>query len=395
MTITSGSMIPSGVEGTHPVDPLNRLEELERALAESTIVAATDQRGVIQYVNEKFCEISGYTRDELVGKDHRILNSGYHPKSFFRELWRTIGSGGIWRGELRNRAKDGHIYWVATTIVPFLDERGKPYRYLAIRHDITDQKRAEEALKEANARLLEEQSNLVRAEKLSSIGVLAAGVAHEINNPLAGAMACVKALQTGNLEAEREQAYLQAVADGLDRIRSTVGNLLDYARQRPPAARCVDASEVVSSALRLLEVVFRKSHLAVEDLLEPGALQIHGDPSQLMQAMVNVLLNAAHASHAGGRITVSGRRDERGWVDLQVRDHGVGIPEEIANRICDPFFTTKAEGEGTGLGLAVTASIIDAHGGQLRFDSRAGEGTTVHLILPPEQRAPGDRSAPC
>src|SRR4051812_7793334 len=115
---------PSGM------DSFKELAELKMAIDETFIIAITDDRGIIEEVNRKFCELSGYSRGELIGQDHRILNSGYHPKEFFRDLWRKIGAGMTWRGEIRNRAKDGSYYWVHTTIVPVLDDQGKPRRYI-------------------------------------------------------------------------------------------------------------------------------------------------------------------------------------------------------------------------------------------------------------------------
>ena len=166
------AIVRSREASLHLEERTRDLADVNYALEKSAIVAVTDVRGVIKYVNDKFCEISKYSREELLGQDHRILNSGYHPKEFIRELWTTIANGHIWRGEIRNRAKDGSLYWVDTTIVPFLNAAGKPYQYMAIRYEITDRKASEKRLQEQAA--------------LARLGEMAAVVAHEVKNPIAG-----------------------------------------------------------------------------------------------------------------------------------------------------------------------------------------------------------------
>lgn len=401
-------------DGPLAVEPHRQAEIYKFALDVAAIVAVTDARGKIIYVNDKTCEISKYERHELLGQDHRILNSGYHSKDFFQQMWRTIGRGKVWRGDVRNRAKDGTFYWVATTVVPVLDHRGKPAQYIAIRNEITERKLAESSLErtirelamareqdrlhleqleramsrleEANAKIREEQAKLVQAEKLSSIGFLSAGVAHEINNPVAGVKACVLALRANKTKPEKREAYFDTIEEGLERIQSIVRALLDFSRQNSAEPRPVSVAELVDACWRLTAPVARKRgvELGAADFDEA---YVWVDRNQAMQATMNLLVNAVQAAPEGSEVKVGFRRDgER--VGITFRDEGPGMTKDVLMKACDPFFSTKPEGEGTGLGLAVTLSIARSNGGDLEFETREGEGTTAVLWLPKAEPPP-------
>jgi PAS domain S-box-containing protein len=346
---------------------LKDLADTKFALDEASIVATTDVKGRITYVNDKFCEISKYSRDELLGQDHRIINSAYHPSEFIRELWRTIANGRIWRGEIRNRAKDGTFYWVDTTIVPFLDEHGKPYQYMAIRSDITERKRTEA--------LLSEQAALAR------LGEMAAVVAHEVKNPLAGIRGALQVIGGRMPETSRDRAVLGDIVGRIDSLNNIVQDLLVFARPREPKLGPVPLVSLLEGTTALL----RKdpAHAAIHLEITGDCPMISADAEQLQIVLLNLLLNAAQASGAGGRVRVTVTAND-GNCQIAIADNGPGITAEIRERIFEPFFTTK--NRGTGLGLPTAKRVVERHHGDITIDCPPDGGTVVTVSLPIDPR---------
>jgi two-component system CheB/CheR fusion protein len=347
------------------------LADTNFALDQSAIIAITDVNGRIKYANDKFCEISKYSREELIGQDHRLINSGYHSKEFIRDLWRTIAHGRIWRGEIRNRAKDGTFYWVDTTIVPFLDDRGKPYQYMAIRYDITERKRSEALLREQEA--------------LARLGEMAAVVAHEVKNPLAGIRGALQVIGGRLPDSSRDRAIIGDIVARLDSLNEIVHDLLVFARPREVKPAPVALAELVESTAALL----RKdpSHATVDVRITGARPTIQADAEQLQTVFLNLMLNAAQASGTGGEVDVNIATLD-GMARVQIVDHGPGIPVDVRERIFEPFFTTKHR--GTGLGLPTAKRVVERHHGTIRFECPEGGGTIVTVTLPVDaQPAPG------
>lgn len=363
---------------------LKELADIKFALDQSTIVAITDQTGIINYVNDEFCRISKYSREALLGQDHRIINSGYHSKDFIRNLWTTIASGQVWKGELRNRASDGSIYWVDTTIVPFLNSEGKPYQYVAIRHDITQRKVAEE-------QVLQQAAELQRAAQLSFVGELAAGLAHEIKNPLAGIQGVVDILIRRRDKNDPEREALEGVRHEVERIDSTVRALLDRARPRLISVRATSLSDIVVRAINLARAQLANTatdqNVSIEFQPPVDPITVAVDPAQIEDAVLNLIINAIEAVGDNGTVKIQVARSDNEHSEefedeaiVEVSDDGRGISEEDLARIFNPFFTTRTG--GTGLGLPAVRRIARAHGGRVEVNSTVGEGSTFSLHLP-------------
>jgi PAS domain S-box-containing protein len=340
-------------------DSLRSLDEIRYALDQAAIVAATDRRGIITYVNDKFCEISKYSRDELMGQDHRIVNSGHHPKEFIRELWRTIARGSVWRGEIRNRAKDGSFYWVDTTIVPFLDGQGKPRQYMAIRYDITARKHAEAQLREQAA--------------LAQLGQLAAVVAHEVRNPLAGLRASLQVID-GRVSEARDRSAIAAMIQRIDGLNDKVEDLLLYARPKPPRLQSVDVKALMRDVATSTQISTGRSAIPISG----DDSKAKADVDMLRAALLNITLNACQA--AGTQDIDIHIEADNTHCRIAVRDRGPGIPLDVRDRVFEPFFTTRTN--GTGLGLAIVKRLMELQDGTVTLKDRPDGGTIVELTIP-------------
>jgi PAS domain S-box-containing protein len=497
---------------TTPVDPqipqgealqllLKELADIKFALDESAIVAITDQRGIINYVNDKFCEISRYSRDELLGQDHRIINSAYHPKEFIRNLWTTIAGGQVWRGEIKNRAKDGSYYWVDTTIVPFLNSDGKPYQYVSIRSDITERKRGEERIREQAALLDQAQDAILvhdlahnilfwnkgaerlygwtaeeavgknaaqlllnepsaqfevarqavigkgewsgeihqirrdraeivvesrwtlvrddqgaptsilvintditekkrmegqflRAQRMESIGTLAGGIAHDLNNVLSPILMAIDMLKLKATD-EASKKWLEVLRSNAERGGNMVHQVLSFARGVEGERLALQPKHLIKEIVKILRETLPKS-IEIAYHLPDDLWIISADATQMHQVLMNLCVNARDAMPEGGQISIRAENtvvDESysrmhieakagRFVMVTVADTGPGMPPGVQSRIFEPFFTTKEMTKGTGLGLSTALTIVKSHGGFINVYSEIHKGSQFALYLP-------------
>ena len=389
------------------------LQQLSLAVEQSSSsVVITDPQGNISYVNRKFTEVTGYTFDEVTGKNPRILNAGQCPTELYRNLWLTITQGREWHGEMCNRKKDGQTFWESATITPITNPKGEITHYLALKEDITE-KRAME-------------SQLRHAQKMEGIGQLAAGIAHEINTPTQFVMDNLTFLKDSWHSAyQLVQRYRGAIHDAsgqlppgvatdlqqaekscdlefiIEEVPKAIEQSLDGARRVAKIVRAMkefshpDSSEKTATNLnRAIEstiTVARNEWKYVSELVQELDDQLPAVvcyPGDINQVVLNLVVNAAHAikdkvrDGEKGRITVRTKTVDEG-VEISVSDTGSGIPESIRTRVFDPFFTTKEIGKGTGQGLALAYTVVvKKHGGKIWFETEVGKGTTFHITLP-------------
>jgi PAS domain S-box-containing protein len=362
---------------------VKELADFKAALDQHAIVAVTDASGKIVYVNDKLCAISQFSREELIGKNHRLLNSGHHPREFFDDLWRTIRSGRVFKGEIQNRAKDGSYYWVDTTVVPFLDQQGLPVQYIAIRADITERKLAEQALMASK-----NAAELANRAKDSFLATMS----HEIRTPLGGLMGMLELLSLSRLDLEQLDT-LQTARDSGRSLLRILNDILDWTKIEEGKLEL--SPRAVSVAALVTEVANTYSHVASANLvtlashsdarLSPALLV---DPLRLSQVLNNFVSNAIKFS-PGGRAEIRAELLERlgdaEKLRFSVQDSGIGMTAEVQQKLFQRYGQASADTArmygGTGLGLAICSRLAALLGGHIAVQSAPGQGSTFSLTL--------------
>jgi len=357
-TMPATFLLPKGVE-----------EMVHRVVDQESIIAITDKKGTIVYANDRFCEISGFNRFELIGQNHRLLKSGRHSTAFYKELWSTILSGRTWRGEVCNKSKDGRLYYVDTTIAP-LREEGLITFFIAIRTDIT-------ARREAEIALVEQSRHEEENRRMASLGRMADGLVHDLNNILTGIMGIT--LEIG--EVDRDKLLHEAIS----RMAQLTRTLRDYSTGRPTKPEAFRLNPLISCVCSLVR--HRKGgpqFLSITEQINATVdIDVMGNEGQVFEVVLNLMVNALEASAASKLPLILVRSEvEDGRVVIRVEDNGPGLPEAMAAALFEPFASTK--GKGRGIGLSASRSIAVAHGGELLLERAggSGQGACFKLVLP-------------
>jgi len=358
------------------------LVRLNKAIEHSPVsVVITDVKGRIQYVNPKFCQVTGYTKEEVISQNPSVLKSGEQSPAFYRSMWETLTAGHEWQGEFHNRKKNGDLFWEMASIAGVKDEDGVITHYVAVKEDITDRKRMEE-----------EHS---RQERLAVVGQLAAGIAHDFNNILAVITLYTQMMERTSQLSQRDRERISVISQQAWHASHLVEQILDFGRRGMLRRTTFNLLPLALEQKRLL------NRTLPEDILidlhhDAGEFTIHADATRMQQILTNLAVNARDAMPHGGHLRIkldhiTVEPDQPPpfpeltaglWVRLTVSDTGTGIALDVLPRIFDPFFTTKEPGQGSGLGLAQIHGIVGQHGGHIDVASALNQGTTFTIYLP-------------
>jgi two-component system, cell cycle sensor histidine kinase and response regulator CckA len=372
------------------ITELKRAEEDVRKLSSAveqsgSSVMITNLRGDIEYVNKKFVDVTGYSIQEVLGKNPNLLKSGHTLPEEYKVAWDTITKGEVWRGEFHNKKKNGELFWELATISPIRDSKGIVTHFIAVKEDITQQKIIEEQLRQV--------------QKLEGLGTLAGGIAHDFNNILGIILAFITSIKRFKNDEKKLDVAIDTIMIAVQRGKKLVQQILTFARKTETEFDPLNVNDVIMEIMTMIMETFPKI-LTYSHNCEKSIPFINADHSQLHQALLNLCVNARDAMPKGGVLTINSRmlsgRDlknqhpdapDGSYVCIEVCDTGDGMSPETRNRIFEPFFTTKGVGKGTGLGLAVVYGVVQTHKGYIDVDSKLGKGTTFRLFLPAMQTA--------
>ena len=357
-------------------------KRLAAAIEQSAeIVVVTDAQGGIQYVNPAFEAVTGYTREEAIGQNPRILRSGHQDPDFYRGLWTSLANGKPWRGRFVNKRKDGSLYTEDALISPVCDAAGHIINYMAVKHDITEQLRLSEQLQQS--------------QKMDSIGRLAGGVAHDFNNMLGVILGHAEIAMERTNPAHPVHADLLEIQKAAERSAALTRQLLAFARKQTATPKVLDLNETVDGMLKMLRRLIGED---IDLVWQPKASLwiVKIDPSQIDQILANLCVNARDAIAGVGQITIEtsnvtlspAEADKHlgalpgDYVRLDFRDTGCGMSPETMSHIFEPFFSTKESGVGVGLGLATVYGIVQQNNGFIQVQSELGIGTAFRIHLP-------------
>jgi two-component system, cell cycle sensor histidine kinase and response regulator CckA len=360
-------------------DQQARLSRVVEQATESIMI--TDAQGTVTYVNPAFESISGYSRDEVIGQNPRILKSGHQDAAFYRRMWETLARGEVWKGRLVNRRKDGTLFQEDATIGPVRDASGQLVNYVAVKRDVTTEMRLER--------------QLMQAQKMEAIGRLAGGVAHDFNNLLGVIVGYGEIMRRKLRDDDSLAGKVEQILKAAERAAGLTRQLLAFSRQQVLQPKIVDLNVIVSDVEKMLRRLIGED-IQLTSSLDPALGTVKADPGQIEQVLMNLAVNARDAMPDGGNLTIETRNAELGaddaarrpptlagqYVMLAVTDSGMGMDAETQAHLFEPFFTTKETGKGTGLGLSTVYGIVKQSEGYIWCYSEVGVGTTFKIYLP-------------
>lgn len=361
-----------------------KLGDQKYILDKHAIVAITDKAGYITYANEKFCEISRYSREELIGKKQNIINANYHSREFFVELWQTISKGEIWIGEIKNKARDGSYYWVQSTILPLLDEDREINGYIAMKTDISEQKQSQKEKDHAMEKL-----TLANNAK----NTFFASMSHDLRTPLNAIIGFSDMLQHkihGDLGAKKNEEYVKFINSSSVHLLNLVNDILDVAKMEAGEYSFeeeeVDMVAFFEEEISRYEILAKLKKIEVRSQIDQKIRSIIGDQQCLTQILSNLMSNAIKYSPENTTINVDFKLSEQGSAILQIKDSGGGFKEKMLKNIGNPYVSDDSyvahKDKGTGLGIFICHKLVDLHQANIKFENRIEGGASVTIIFP-------------